>query len=234
MGSAHTRIYLARHGSVVPEWRGRLYGDLDVPLDPRGEAEARELAERLRPVELHALACSDLGRARFGAACLAAGRDLTPRIDPRLRELSRGDWAGKHPAEVDAADGGWSRWRRDPARQRPPNGESLADLWARVAPALEELSTEAAMAAARRGARQPLAALVAHGWVLRCTAAQALGLPLAQADNLSVPPAGLLVVDWPAQGLGSGHPILAGLDLDRPLEEGAAWYRLPSAAAGAP
>jgi probable phosphoglycerate mutase len=227
MGSPPIRIYLARHGSVVPTWRGRLYGDLDVPLDPQGEAEARELAERLRPVPLHALACSDLSRARFGAQCIAAGRSLEPEVDVRLREISRGDWAGMQPAEVDAQGGGWSLWRRDPERQRPPNGESLEDLWARVAPALEALALRAAAAARALGAELPQAALVAHGWVLRCTAARALGLPLGQADNVSVPPAGLIVVDWPCGGLSAGQPILAGLDLDRPLEEGPAWYRLP-------
>lgn len=228
MGSPPIRIYLARHGNVAPEWRGRLYGDLDVPLAPEGETEARELAARLRPLPLHALASSNLGRARFGAECIAAGRSLTLEIDVRLRELSRGDWAGRHPAEVDASDGGWSRWRRDPERQRPPNGENLEDLWARVAPALDALAMRAASFARAAGASWPLAAAVAHGWVLRCTAARALGLPLWMADRVSVPPAGLLVVDWPAAGIQHGHAILAGLDLDQPLEDGPAWYRLPA------
>jgi hypothetical protein len=63
--------------------------------------------------------------------------------------------------------------------------------------------------------------------VLRCSAAAALGLPLALTERLSVPPAALLVLDWPVDGHLAAAPILCGLDLDQPLTEGTAWYQLP-------
>lgn len=235
MASLSSRLYLIRHGLVEPHWRGRLYGDLDVPLDPLGRQQAEEVAERLSGVNLQALVSSDLERARFGAECLARGRALTPRSDRRLRELCRGDWAGRTAADVEAqTQGAWSRWKHNPARERPPGGESLEDLWQRVAPALDDLALEAAArarAAATHAAQptgDPAAAAVAHGWVLRCAAASALGLPLDLAERLSVPPAAVLILDWPLAGHRHGRPILAGLDLDRPLQESAAWYRMPA------
>ena len=44
-----TRLFLVRHGAVERAWRGRIYGDLDVPLSAAGEAQARRIAAILRP-----------------------------------------------------------------------------------------------------------------------------------------------------------------------------------------
>jgi hypothetical protein len=42
-----TRLLLVRHGAVANSWSERIYGRLDVPLSPAGEAEARTIAAAL-------------------------------------------------------------------------------------------------------------------------------------------------------------------------------------------
>ena len=84
-----TTIYLVRHGSVVGAETRRFIGHLDVPLSPRGEAEAAALARRLAGVTLSAAYSSDLSRTRRTAELLVASHGLQAVAQPELRELLR-------------------------------------------------------------------------------------------------------------------------------------------------
>ncbi len=217
-GDPPTRVHVVRHGLVAASWRERIYGDLDVPLAPEGEAEAERAAERLRRVSLAAVVSSGLARAEFGAARIRAGRGLARRDEPALRELHRGDWTGLGFDELERREpGAWQRWHAEPEERRPPGGESLADLAARVLPALESIC------AAHAGAE---VAIVSHSWVGRLVAAVALGLPPAACTRLRLPTGAAIAVDWPV-GESGQRPTLAGFHLDRPPDRGTAWFRGP-------
>lgn len=86
-------LYLIRHGET--EWNvlGRIQGRSDVPLSPRGEEQARQLAHWMRNLRLHRVIASDLARARQTAEVLVGdgGRVST---DERLRERSFGPFEG--------------------------------------------------------------------------------------------------------------------------------------------
>ena len=73
------------------------------------------------------LVSSPLGRARDTAEALRL--DVPVEIDPRWIEVDYGELEGRAldavPAEL------WARWRADPTF-RPPGGESLAEVGARV------------------------------------------------------------------------------------------------------
>lgn len=231
-GELWTRIYLVRHGEVDAAWRGRLYGNLDVPLSDEGRRQAEDAAERLADRPLAAVVSSDLERARYGARRIAERARAAPPldVDRRWRELSRGAWAGATFAELEQrAPGAFAAWLSDPERVRPPDGESLADVAARVGPALEGLAARAPGSEV---------AVVAHGWVLRVVLARCLGLTGAAISRLVVPPASIAALDWPlharfADALAVGasavgdpqggggespppRPVLAGLGLDAP------------------
>ena len=217
-GDAPTRVHLIRHGLVAASWRKRIYGDLDVPLSPEGEAEADRAAARLRHVSLAAVVSSGLARAEFGAALIRAGRGLERRDEPDLRELHRGDWTGVGFAELEQREpGAFGHWHGDPEVRRPPGGESLGDLAARVLPALESICAEHAGAEV---------AIVTHSWVARLVAAASLGLPPAACTRLRLPTGGAVVVDWPV-GERALRPTLVGFHLDRPPDRAAAWFRGP-------
>ena len=233
-GISRTRVHLVRHGAVHEAWRGRLYGDLDVPLSPLGERQARVAATRLCGTTGHPAGASHdaldlvlhsgLARAQFGARCIAEACDEPPQLecDERFRELRRGSWAGLRPEELEAREpGALEAWRSAPDRLRPEGGESLDDLAARVLPALDEWA-----------ARTPEGelALVAHGWVIRVVLLEALGLPRARAARLRIPPGSISTVDWPCGERDSIGAVLVGLDGDRPRIRSRGWYGPPRGA----
>lgn len=119
------RLWLVRHGSTDWSEAGRLNGWADVPLNDRGRAQARSLAERLNGMRFAGVWSSDLSRARETAR-LAAGGGVP---DPRLRELDFGTLEGRRWEEV------------SPQARRAlvafegfeaPGGESVASLRSRV------------------------------------------------------------------------------------------------------
>ncbi|MHC4262292.1 MAG: histidine phosphatase family protein [Planctomycetota bacterium] len=229
-----TRLHLVRHGLVEARWSGKLYGDLDVELSEEGREQARRAAWLLSERSLDCVVTSDLARARYGGERLVEERELSIRIDPRLREISRGDWAGRPIEDVRREQpGAIEAWFAEPETRRPPGGESIADLRSRVLEGLRDLVGEFAGGEV---------AVVAHGWVIRSTLGWVLGLPSVALTRLHVPPASIATVDWqaehtepvgertgaePLEGPHRGTPNLVGIQVDRPIDGGRGWYRSP-------
>ena len=95
-------VCLARHGQTAYNLEGRFQGQLPVPLDDTGRAQAAELAERAAAHGFAALWCSPLLRARETADIVARRIGLQPREDARLMETDAGDWTDRSFAEVHA------------------------------------------------------------------------------------------------------------------------------------
>ncbi len=135
-----TRVALMRHYPTAWNAEHRLQGATDVPLSEAG----RGLLAGLRlppPWDAARIVASALGRAAETARLLADGRPVT--LDARLAEVCFGDWEGRRTAEL-AADPALgyrpsSDWEPD---DRAPGGESLAEAWLRLAPALAEIAAD--------------------------------------------------------------------------------------------
>jgi alpha-ribazole phosphatase len=165
-------IYLLRHGAVQGAETRRFIGHLDVPLSALGEAQCQAQAARLRDVPLAALFSSDLVRSRRSAEIIGAPHGLVPTIVPALREMDMGRWDGLTAGEIRAREPeAFADWMSRVGEFPFPEGESVPDLLARVAPAFD------AIVAAHPG--QPLA-IVAHGGPNRALLCRALGLPLGR------------------------------------------------------
>ena len=135
------RLVLIRHGESEGN-RDRVFTRTpEVPLTETGRAQARRAAEwigaRYRPVEV---VSSPFLRARQTAAVLVEWLALPVRVEEDLREESYGELAGQPYAALrDASD-------YDPARYwlwRPPGGETLVEVAARVGPALDRVAAAA-------------------------------------------------------------------------------------------
>jgi broad specificity phosphatase PhoE len=139
-------ILLARHGETddnVPPLR--FQGQRDTPLNERGRAQARELAERVAALDppVASLWCSDLSRAHETAEIVGARIGLEPRVDPRLREGWRGEWEGFLFEQIKRRDPErYAAWRAPDAGIgfRFPGGESLAEQQARVLACLRDIA----------------------------------------------------------------------------------------------
>lgn len=148
------RLIMLRHGQSQWNLENRFTGWRDVDLSPTGEAEARAAGERMakafdRAVRIDAVLSSTQIRARRTAEiALATMESLGApvahlkdgqawRIEQRLelRERDYGELSGLNKAETAAKYGDKQvhLWRRS-YDVRPPGGESLADVVARVTP----------------------------------------------------------------------------------------------------
>lgn len=137
------RLLLVRHGQTAYNLARRVQGQLQIPLNDQGRAQARELAEALdqSPLRPQALACSDLIRASETAAILAEVMEL-PEALPDLRWRSRllGAFEGHTREEMAELDlEGFAAWKADPLRVAAPGGESGLDQRSRVRAAMEDL-----------------------------------------------------------------------------------------------
>jgi len=186
-----TELILIRHGETDWNRRQCFQGQIDIPLNARGQAQALRLAERLRleldPLQgspVQAAHSSDLSRAVQTAAPSLAALQLGSQRHPALREQAFGILEGlsfdeirvKHPQE-------FARWpSHDPDYALPGGAESRRQFHARVISALSRLAAE-------HIGRRLL--IVTHGGVLDMVWRQAKGLSLQGPRECAIPNAGI-------------------------------------------
>ena len=173
---AALRLYLLRHGE--PARRDIFYGQHDVPLSPRGFAQARAQAEALAAVPLAAIYSSDLQRAWEGALLVAAhGADRPrPLADPALREMHLGllEEVEHARALADFPEHAGRRYEDMLDYRIPDAGESVRDVADRLLPFVRDVIARHARVDAP--GPPPGVALVAHNTVHRLLLAHAAGL----------------------------------------------------------
>lgn len=177
-----TRFWLIRHAQVSERARQILYGTMDVELSTEGLTEAAPLFHviALRLPRPAFWIVSPLSRTRLTAdAIFAAGYPRTKTaVEPAMIEQNLGAWQGLGHAELPArlvrpAHPFWPL----AGGERPPGGESMADVVHRVGSSLESL--------ARRHAGSDIV-IVSHGGAIRAAVAHALGLSADAALSFSV------------------------------------------------
>jgi 2,3-bisphosphoglycerate-dependent phosphoglycerate mutase len=160
-------LWLVRHGESTWNVLGLAQGQSDrARLTRLGARQARYVADQLRGRRIGAVYASDLRRATATAAPLAAALGLEARLDPRLRERSLGVLEGTASTAVPAALSGVAGDRVLDPDARPPDGESLRDMYWRVAAFADDLPASGE------------AAVVAHGGTLRTLTAYLRGVPV--------------------------------------------------------
>lgn len=176
-----THLILIRHGQTDWNVEGRWQGQADPPLNERGRAQARLTAEQLAQFEFAALYSSDLRRAFETAQIIGVAIGLPIIADARLREIHLGVWQGLLATDIQARyPDEFRRWHASPLAVRPPGGEDIAMLAARVIPAIGEIT-----------AQHPgqCIAIVAHELPIAVAACHAAGLGLEHLREM-IPPTG--------------------------------------------
>ncbi|MGR3615118.1 MAG: histidine phosphatase family protein [Paracoccaceae bacterium] len=99
--SRFPKIWFLRHGETLWNSEGRIQGQLESPLTPRGIGHAHTQAHLIAPVMQADPPCfvSPLGRARQTADIALNGAEYT--IDPRLAEAQAGKGQGLTRSEAD-------------------------------------------------------------------------------------------------------------------------------------
>ncbi len=152
-------LVLVRHGESEYIVEGRFQGQAETPLSPTGLRQARLVGERLAhphdppalPLPLGPLreiVHSPLRRTTQTAEAILAQVDAPPpaRPEPGLLEIGQGEWEGLHRDEITARYAEiLSAWRRSPTTAWAPGGESIAEVQARLRPALAAMLTRLAV-----------------------------------------------------------------------------------------
>jgi len=169
-------LWLVRHGETTWNLTGQHTGRTDLPLTPRGAAQAKLLARRLAGKVFALVLTSPLLRAR--ETCRLAGRLEEAKVEPDLAEWNYGALEGRTSAEIRAEMPGWTIWTGP-----WPQGETP-----------DEVGVRADRAIARAIGAGGQVALFAHGHLLRILAARWLGLPAVDGRYFALDPASLSVL----------------------------------------
>lgn len=181
-------VFFIRHGETDWNAARRFQGHSDIPLNDHGRAQARANgAALLRQLQQWQVNPSDYGfytsplsRARetmeiVRGALGIAPADSAPRIDPRLIEIDLGEWNGKTPDEIDAADpGAFARREENKWAFTVPGGESYEDAAVRTRAFLDDLQGPAIIVGHGASGR------LLRGYLTRCDRHAVPHLPARQ------------------------------------------------------
>ncbi|MDX8524417.1 histidine phosphatase family protein [Mesorhizobium sp. MSK_1335] len=175
--------YIARHGQT--EWNAerRLQGQADTDINELGREQATQNGRRLAQLIGNAadfdFVASPMRRTRETMELMRAAMGLDAlayRTDPRLVELSFGDWQGFTFAELEKRVPGSTKSRRAAKWDFQPPGEgaeSYEMLLERVQPWFDALDRPTVC--------------VTHGGVIRCFFRFVAGLSKQEAAGLEIP-----------------------------------------------
>jgi broad specificity phosphatase PhoE len=164
-------VYYIRHGETEWNARGRLQGTQDIPLNDLGRRQAAKaggiltdlFARHGRGEGSLAFVASPLGRARLTMELMRQTMKLPPdeyALDDRLREIGYGRWEGSTLAQMQAADPElFARRQADKWTVAPPDGESYAQVQARVSDWYDGLKADTVAVAHGGTARALMVAL---------------------------------------------------------------------------
>jgi broad specificity phosphatase PhoE len=96
---ARVPFWFLRHGETDWNTRGLSQGNVDIPLNPTGLAQARSAAELLRGRGIATIVASPLSRARITAEMAGDALGVPVQIDDGLREVSFGAQEGEPMTE---------------------------------------------------------------------------------------------------------------------------------------
>jgi phosphoserine phosphatase len=180
-----------RHGETDWNRQGRFQGQIDIPLNENGRAQAAAAGEFLRKVSFDRAYSSSMSRPRQTAEGILkhhAGVPLTSVSD--LVEIGHGEWEGRLEEEISA---GWAElladWKRAPETVQMPGGETIHDVWDR---SLRGWNSIAASLAA-----EETALVVAHDAVNKTILCALLGLTPADIWAVKQGNGGVTVIDYP-------------------------------------
>jgi len=193
-----TRLIAVRHGETAWNVESRLQGQLDIPLNERGQEQARRTAHWLAEDRPDVVVSSDLARAHATAQAIASFNQCPLLLDEGLRERSFGSFQGMTHLEVAERWPAQSvQWKSRDPDFAPGDGESLRVFFARC--------VEATLRIAQQHAGRTVV-VVAHGGVMDCLYRAASRVPLEAPRNWSLDNAainrllhtssGLMLVGW--------------------------------------
>jgi probable phosphoglycerate mutase len=178
-----TRICMVRHGETAWNAEGRVQGQLDIPLNDVGRAQARATADALADQDFTAIYCSDLMRVRQTAEPSAKRLALPVSYMAELRERHYGMFETLTYVEVrEKFPEQYARFRDKDPDFDFEGGETLRSFNERSLKAVSDLI-------ARHTGEQIL--VFTHGGVLEMVYRHAKAVGLSSPRDFEIPNAGI-------------------------------------------
>ena len=202
---AGSRMILVRHGETNWNRDGRFQGQIDIPLNSNGHAQAEAARAFLETVSIQRAYSSAMSRPRQTAEGILRSHPGVPLTVTRgLVEIGHGLWEGKLESEIRAE---WAElldeWKRTPETVQMPEGETIQDVW--------ERSVHSWNTIAESLDRSETALVVAHDAVNKTILCSLLGLSPSDIWAIKQGNGGVTVVDMPTE---TGQPaVVACLNL---------------------
>jgi broad specificity phosphatase PhoE len=176
-------FYLVRHGKhalVNKALCGRSDG---VPLSAEGVEQAHRLAAYFAEKSIDAVQSSPRQRAWQTALPIATALEKSVEPAEGMDELDASGWTGRSFDSLEA-DPAWNAWNSNRGAARPPGGESMIELQARVLAHLDLLKNGAANAIV----------IVSHAEPIRAALLHCLGISLDRFAEIAINPASISIV----------------------------------------
>lgn len=184
MNDQRTTLYLVRHGTTDLNAAMCYQGRVDVPLNDLGLAQGRCLTEYFRDIAIDKGVVSPLIRARQTMDALLAEKPEVPvTVEPDIIELDGGEIEERPFREINVIWPGFlDAFTTHPGTYRMPGGESGADVYHRVIPAIQRIARE------NQG---KTVVVVSHGFAISTWINYMQGIPAeemkeATMDNVAV------------------------------------------------
>jgi len=185
------RLLLVRHGETDWNRQGRFQGQIDIPLNENGRAQAAAAGAFLRKVKLDRAYTSSMARPRQTAEGILSHHPGVPLTSvPHLVEIGHGEWEGRLEEEI--ADS-WAElladWKRAPETVQMPDGETIHDVWDRSLQGWNRIAASLHP--------DETALVVAHDAVNKTILCALLGLSPADIWAVKQGNGGVTVIDYP-------------------------------------
>lgn len=187
------RLILVRHGETNWNREGRFQGQIDIPLNSNGHAQAEAARGFLQNVSIQKAYSSSMSRPRETAeGILKSHPGIAITQTDGLMEIGHGLWEGKLESEIKADWGDLlEQWKHAPETVQMPEGETIQDVWKRSVDSWSSIASSLDPA--------ETALVVAHDAVNKTILCHLLGLRPADIWSVKQGNGGVTVVDMPSE-----------------------------------
>lgn len=175
-----TFLWLIRHAAV-----DGIAGTIHAPEAPADLRDQAHLEAMRRHLPQNAVSYASPSQRTIDTA---RALKLDPILMPEFREQDFGDWTSRHHDDLAAVGGErYAQFWNDPARSRPPGGESFEDQIARVRQGLRKIAAGSAT-------------LVVHSGTIRAVLCIALDLAPQATLRFVIQPLSVTRIDRLSDG----------------------------------
>ena len=187
--SSKKRIILVRHGETDWNKQGRFQGQIDIPLNQNGKAQAKAASEFLKTISIQKAFSSSLSRPRETAQIILKehpGIDIS--LKNNLKEIGHGKWEGKLESEIKSDwPGLLEAWKTLPQKVQMPDGENIKEVSTRSITGWREICKDLK--------NDETALVVAHDAVNKTILCHLLGLAPSEIWMIKQGNGGITIID---------------------------------------